>query len=171
MEKTKKGEKMPRAARLFVENACYHMVTRSVSEDAIFLESSDYELYLRLAHKYKLKYGCLIYGYCLMPNHVHLVMEFPKGRTSMSKFMHCLNQTYAMIFNGKYNRNGHLWQNRYKDFVVLKDDYFINLISYVEFNPVRANIVQRPEDYSWSSYRGRVLGKEDIILDELRGQF
>jgi putative transposase len=73
-----------------------------------------------------------------------------------------------MRFNSKYKKVGHLRQNRYKDFIVLKDEYLLNLISYVESNPVRANLVKHPEDYAWSSYRGRVLGDSNIIIDKLQ---
>lgn len=159
---------MARAARVFVENACYHIVVKGNQGETVFREEVDFRYYLKLIHKYKIKYGCMIYGYCLMRNHVHLLLEAPNGLKSMSSFMHGLNQSYAMMFNSKYKKGGHLWQNRYKNFVVLKDSYLINLILYIEFNPVRANIVSRPEDYPWSSYKGRVLGKRDIILDQIK---
>jgi len=158
---------MPRIARIFIENACYHMITRGSQKQVVFKCDNDFIYYLKLIHKYKIELSCLLYGYCLMPNHVHLVMEFPMGPGAMSSFMHKLNQTYAMRFNFKYNRVGHLWQNRYKSLVVLKDDYLINLIMYVEYNPVRAGIASRPEDYKWNSYRARVLGEKSIILDRI----
>jgi putative transposase len=72
-----------------------------------------------------------------------------------------------MGFNVKYEKVGHLWQNRYKNFVVLKDDYLYNLITYIEYNPVRAGIVSAPGDYVWSSYGARMLGRKSMILDEL----
>ena len=159
---------MARTARVFIENACYHITARGNQGETVFKEGADFKYYLKLIHKYKIRYGCLIYGYCLMRNHVHLLLEAPFGLKSMSSFMHGLNQTYAMVFNKKYNKVGHLWQNRYKNFVVLKDDYLINVISYIELNPVRAGIVSRPEDYPWSSYSARVLGKRDIILDQIK---
>ena len=159
---------MARTARVFIENACYHIVARGNQRETIFREEVDFGYYLKLLHKYKVKYGCLIYGYCLMRNHVHLLLEAPLGLKSMSSFMHGINQSYAMMFNNKYDKVGHLWQNRYKNFIVLKDSYFINLISYIELNPVRANIVIRPEEYPWSSYSSRLLGKRDIILDQLK---
>ena len=158
---------MPRTARVFIDNACYHIVSRGNQQQEVFYDEQDYDCCLRLVHKYKIKYGCLIYGYCLMNNHVHLILESPLGLKAMSSFMHGLNQSYAMKFNNKYQKVGHLWQNRYKNFIVLKDRYLINLISYVEFNPVRAGVVSSPEDYLWSSYRARVLGQKDIILDSL----
>jgi len=154
-------------ARIFIENACNHIITRGIQKKAVFNAKTDFEKYFMLIHKYKLKYGCLIYGYCFMPNHIHLVLESPLGLKAMSSFMHCLNQSYAMSFNVKYDRVGHLWQNRYKNFVVLKDNYLYDLITYIEYNPVRARIVSSPGDYVWSSYRARVLGCKSIILDEL----
>jgi len=159
---------MPRTARIFIENACNHIITRGNQKQAVFYDDDDIRRYLKLLHKYKGKYGCLIYGYCLMNNHIHLVLESPTGLKAMSSFMHGLNQSYAMRFNSKYRKVGHLWQNRYKNFVVSKDDYLINLISYIEFNPIRAKIVLNPGDYIWSSYGARMLGKEDIILDTIR---
>ena len=159
---------MPRIARIFIENACYHIVSRGIQKAPIFKETNDFDNFLHLMHKYKIKCGCRIYGYCLMKNHIHILLESPLGLRSMSSFMHRLNQTHAMYFNGKYNRVGHLWQNRYKNFVVTKDSYLVILISYIEFNPVRAGIVTKPEDYSWSSYRARALGERSIILDQLK---
>ncbi|MBU1808367.1 MAG: transposase [Candidatus Omnitrophica bacterium] len=157
---------MARTARIFIENACNHIITRGNQKKDIFIDESDFEKYAMLLHKYKLKYGCLIYGYCFMLNHIHLVLESPLGLKAMSRFMHCLNQSYAMSFNAKYEKVGHLWQNRYKNFVVLKDSYLYNLITYIEYNPVRAGIVASPGDYAWSSYRARVLGSTSIILDK-----
>ena len=158
---------MPRAARIFVENACNHIIARGNQKRVIFKDENDFKRCFNLIHKYKLKYGCLLYGYCFMPNHIHLILESHLGLMAMSRFMHCVNQSYAMGFNIKYNTVGHLWQNRYKNFVVLKDDYLYNLINYVEYNPVRAGIVSAPEHYKWSSYRTRVLGENNMILDKL----
>jgi putative transposase len=158
---------MPRTARVFIENACYHIIVRGNQKQAVFKEYADYEYYLGLIHKYKLRYGCLLYSWCLMNNHVHLVLESPIKPRNISSFMHGLNQSYAMKFNAKYNKSGHLWQNRYKIFVVLKNDYILNLISYIEYNPVRAKIVLNPEDYQYSSYKYRLLDKRNIILDPL----
>ena len=158
---------MPRTARIFIKNACYHIITRGIQKDVVFRNDNDFKTYLRLLHKYKIKFGCLIYAYCLMPNHVHLVLESPSGVKAMSSFMHGLNHTYAMIFNNEYNRVGHLWQNRYKNFAVLKDEYLVNLISYVELNPIRAGLVSRPEDYQWSSYKARVLGENSMLIDRI----
>lgn len=158
---------MARTARIFVENACNHIITRGNQKNTVFKTGRDFEKYFTLLHRYKLKYDCLIYGYCLMPNHIHLALESPLGLKAMSRFMHCINQSYAMSFNATYEKVGHLWQNRYKNLVVLKDSYLYNLITYIEYNPVRAGIVSVPGDYAWSSYGARVLGGKSIILDDL----
>ncbi|MCX5677608.1 MAG: transposase [Candidatus Omnitrophica bacterium] len=158
---------MPRTARVFIENVCYHIIARGNKREAIFYDPTDFRTYLHLVHKYKLKFGCRIYAFCLMSNHIHLMLESPQGLKAMSSFMHGLHHTYAMIFNGRYKRVGHLWQNRYKNPIVLKDEYLIHLLSYIEFNPVRAGLVNKPEDYMWSSYRARVLGEKNIIIDDL----
>ena len=81
--------------------------------------------------------------------------------------MHGLNMSYAMYFNYKYETVGHLWQDRYKSFVIQKDGYFLSCISYIEDNPVRAEIVSCPENYPWSSYKARVLGKTNGLLDPI----
>ena len=159
---------MPRTARIFIENACYHIIVRGSQKEAVFKDSADYEYYLRLLHKYKLKYGCLIYGYCLMNNHVHLILDSPARAENISLFMHGLNLSYAMKFNSKYDQCGHLWQNRYKIFAVLKNDYMLNLISYIEYNPVKAKIVLCPENYPYSSYKYRLLDEKNIILDQFK---
>jgi putative transposase len=158
---------MARVNRIFAQNACNHIVARSSVPQGVFLDDEDYRSYIKLVHKYKLKFGCLIYCYCFMLNHIHMLLESPLGLKAMSSFMHGINQSYAMRFNNKYGKFGHVWQNRYKNFIVLKDSYLLNLINYIEHNPVRANVVTRAEDYPWSSYRGRVLGYNDIILDTM----
>jgi len=98
-----------------------------------------------------------------MNNHVHLVLE----TQLLSKFMHGINLSYAQYFKYKHRRVGHFWQDRYKSFVVTKDEYLLNCISYIEYNPVGAHLVLRPEHYIWSSYKARVLGEHDKLLDNL----
>jgi len=152
---------MPRQARLILDNACYHVVTRGNEKRKIFLEKDDCQTYIKLLARYKEKWNCNVYGWCLMPNHVHLIVEC----TALSKFMHGLNLSYVYHFKNKYDSIGHLWQDRFKSFVMQKDQYLINCISYIEYNPVRAKMASRPEDYEWSSYRIRILGEKSKLLD------
>ncbi len=145
---------MPREARLLLPNVCYHVVSRGIRQKEVFATDADYETYLAILLKYKRKYDVKLYAWCLMPNHVHLLIECG----FLPKVMHDINMKYAQYFLSKYSMVGHLWQNRYKSFVIQKDQYMINCITYIEMNPVRAGLVTRPEDYLWSNYRTRVLG-------------
>lgn len=151
---------MPRKARLLIEGGCYHVTTRGIEKNRTFLEDSDYKRYLRLVQQCKKQFLFKLYGWCLMPNHPHLAIS----SNNLSKIMHIINFSYAQYFNYKYKRVGYVWQNRFKSHVVQKDKYLLNLIAYIEYNPVRAKIVTNPEDYKWSSYRARVLGDDKFML-------
>lgn len=109
-----------------------------------------------------------LYGYCLMPNHIHLVEE-PEQPRDLAKFMQRINRSSTAYFNGKYKKVGHLWQGRFKSKVTVKDRYLIDCINYIELNPVRAAMVSAPQQYCWSSYKERNLGvdKEMQMLDNL----
>ena len=98
-----------------------------------------------------------------MNNHVHILIESDK----LAKFMHGVNLSYTQYFKYKYKITGHLWQDRYKSFVIMKDEYLISCISYIEFNPIRANLVISPAYYMWSSYQTRVLGKSNRLIDPI----
>ncbi|MCX5709061.1 MAG: transposase [Candidatus Omnitrophica bacterium] len=143
-------------SRLLIEKACYHLIIRGNQQQAIFLLERDYQKFISSLRKYKKKYRFLLYGFCLMPNHVHLVGE-PIEAKNLAKFMQCLNRSYTAYFNKHYTKVGHLWQGRFKSKVIVKDRYLFDCIQYVEFNPVRAKIVTTAADYRWSSYRERLL--------------
>lgn len=152
---------MPTGPRLLLKNACYHIITKGNQSQQVFQDEQDYKVYLARLKKYKSRYGFLLYGFCLMPNHVHIIGE-PKIMKNLSKFMHGLNRSYTAYFNRKYNKTGHLWQGRFKSKVVVKDDYLIDCLHYIELNPVRANMVRSVFDYLWSSYKERNF-PEDIL--------
>jgi len=155
---------MPRKARLIIENGCYHVISRGIRKVPCFFDDGDYKKYLAILKKYKQQFEFKLYGWCLMPNHPHLVIE----SNYLSRTMHAINLSYEQYFNYKYNKVGYLWQNRFKSFVVNNSCYLLDLIAYIEYNPIRANIVQKPEDYRWSSYKARVLGINEFgLLDQL----
>ncbi len=158
---------MARTARILFESSSYHVITRGIRKEDVFLERADFERYLHILWKYKSKFRVKVYAYCLMPNHVHLLINPIKPGT-LKHIMHRINLSYAQYYNFKYNKCGHLWQNRYKSFLVQNDEYLINIISYIEYNPIRANICKRAEDYSWCSYKFRVLDKKNNILDKFK---
>lgn len=154
---------MSRAPRLILENVCYHVITRGNQRQPVFCEEIDFLKYLDLLKRYKKKYKARLYGYCLMTNHVHLILDLK----DLTHLMHGLNLAYVRYFNGKYKKVGHLWQGRFKSMIVNKDKYLIDCISYIEHNPIRANIADSPLKYPWSSYKARLLGQYNGLLDQI----
>ena len=157
---------MPNGPRPLVDGACYHIIVRGNNRQEIFRSNKDYEKYLSLLKHYKRKYKFKIFCYCLMPNHIHSVID-PENSKILSKAMNAMQRAYTGHFNTKYERVGHLWQGRFKSKIIVKDDYLIECINYIELNPVRAGMVRAPHEYPWSSYTARVLHKENDILDEI----
>ena len=158
---------MPAAPRLYIDNGCYHIIARGNQKQRAFIHQDDYLKYMVLLKKYKKKYLFKLYGYCLMPNHIHLVGQIERA-TELSKLMQVVQKTYTTYFNNTYHKVGHLWQGRFKNKVMVKDQYLINCINYIECNPVRAKIVSSPEKYSWSSFRERnLLDCKFKLLDPL----
>jgi len=155
---------MPRGARIILKNVYYHIINRGNQKQNIFIEDSDFQRYLQLLKHYKKKYSFKLFGYCLMPNHVHIILE-PKQPDNLARLIQGLTQTYTAWFNKKYNKVGHLWQGRFKSRIIQKDNYFLDCIYYLEANPVRAGLVLSPINYLWSSYRDRVLSNKGGLLD------
>lgn len=154
--------------RLFIENTCYHIYTRGNQKQKVFITRDDFEFYLHQLKRYKRNFSFKLYGYCLMPNHIHLIGE-PIKSEELSKLMQCLQRSYTAYYNNKYKKVGHLWQGRFKTKVIHKDQYLIDCIAYVEQNPVRANLVNSPKQYEFSSYSERNLSdnKDCRLLDRL----
>ncbi len=160
---------MPIGPRLILKNACYHIMTRGNQKQKIFLDEQDCHVYINRLKKYKLKHHFLLYSFCLIPNHVHLIGESQES-TGMSKFMHGLNLSYTAYFNNKYKKVGHLWQGRFKSKAIVKDNYLLDCMQYIELNPVRAKLVKHALDYPWSSYKQRIFAEATnrSIVDGLR---
>jgi len=152
---------MPRTARVQFEGAAYHIINRGNNREPIFIDEEDHLLYLQLLKRYCEEFNVLLYAYVLMPNHLHLLLETPSG--NIADFMKSLNTCYTMRFNRKNGRVGHVFQGRYKSFIVDKDNYLLELSRYIHLNPVRAGIVKDPKDYRWSSY-GDYIGKSKGIV-------
>lgn len=157
---------MPTKTRSLLKNAAYHIVIRGNCRQDIFKCNKDYQRYLNKLWKYKHKYNAKIYAYCLMTNHIHLLV-LPAKNENLKKLMHCLNLSYSKWFNSKYMKCGHLWQGRFKSSIVQMDQYLLNCVTYIEMNPLRVGICNRPEDYPWSSYKYRVFNNSNKILDKI----
>lgn len=157
---------MPRIARGLADNQIYHIINRGNRREAVFHDNYDYEKFLKLLIESKEKYAIKIYAYCLMPNHFHLVI-YTKYADSLSQAMHWISSSYVRYYNKRYNISGHLWQGRYKSFIVQEDSYLLVLLKYVEANPKRARIVKDCIDYKYSSANNRIKNNENLITDEV----
>ncbi len=145
------------------EGAFYHVLTRGNQRQEIFRDKLDFKRYLQILGNYKSRYPFLLYGYVLMPNHVHLLIE--TGKTPLSKILQGINQRYTMYFNWKYETVGHLFQGRYKAILCDREEYLLNLIKYVHNNPVRSNLVEDADEYPWSSHRFFIKPRTTGIAD------
>ncbi|NQT89874.1 MAG: transposase [Candidatus Omnitrophica bacterium] len=160
---------MPAGPRLIVDEACYHIVARGNQKRPIFKDDIDFREYLERVKRYKRKHGFRLYAFCLMPNHIHILGQVA-NKHSLSKFMQSLTRSYTAYFNHKYEKVGYLWQGRFKSKIINRDKYLLDCINYIEFNPIRANLIKSPHNYLWSSYKERVFGgdQEKATLDPLR---
>ncbi len=157
---------MARPLRLEFEGAFYHVTARGNERKNIYSAQRDYQKFLEYLREAEKKYGIVVHGYVLMTNHYHLLIQTPE--TNLSRAMHHINGAYTNYINIKKKRSGHLFQGRYKSLLVDKDSYLIELSRYIHLNPVRAGIVQRPEDYNYSSYPAYISAKtDDVVSTEL----
>ena len=148
---------MSRPLRLEFSGALYHVTSRGNERKVIYLEDSDFEIFLNLLNTVCSRYNWVIHAYCLMSNHYHLLVETPDA--NLSKGMRQLNGVYTQSINRKYNRVGHLLQGRYKAILVDKDAYLLELCRYIVLNPVRVRMVDTPDEWQWSSWHCMV-GKQ-----------
>lgn len=155
---------MPRIFRFLPEIGVFHILSRGNNRQKVFRDDKDYQFYLELLQRYKEEHNFLLYHYCLMPNHVHLILETTR-QTDLSKLMKQINLKYHYYFRRRYRYCGHLWQGRFKSLLIEKDSYLIACARYIERNPVRAKMVEKAEDYRWSSYLYYVNGKNNPLLD------
>ncbi len=152
---------MTRQPRRPSETGVHHVMLRGVNRDVIFLEDEDFEHFLRALHDTKTASGSAVLAYCLMTNHVHLVLH--TEREPIGAVMKRLGVRYASWFNRKYGRVGHVFQDRFASKPVEDDAYLTAVLPYIWNNPVVAGIVGRPEEYQWSSRRW--LGCVSPLLD------
>ena len=159
---------MPSGPRVLIDNACYHIIARATQGQKLFKEKEDFEEYLKRVQRYKRRHNFRLYGFCLMPNHVHMLGEIEE-KMALSDFMHDLTRSYTAYFNEKYDKVGYLWQGRFKSKVITKDRYLLDCLHYIEVNPIRASMVNVVHEYPWSSYKERNIGitREEQLLNTL----
>ncbi len=142
---------MARPLRIEFEDALYHITSRGNERRNIFRSDRDRKAFLAFLGAAAQRFGWSITAWVLMTNHYHLVVQTHKP--NLSRGMHWLNSVYAGWFNRVHKRRGHLFEGRFKAFLIDREAYFAEVLRYVVLNPVRAKMVERPEDYRWSSYR------------------
>ena len=151
---------MPRQARLKSESGIYHIILRGINHQRIFEDEEDSQKFLNILLEYKSICEYEIYAYCIMGNHIHLLLK--EGKESLAQIMKRIGGKYVYWYNGKYKRTGHLFQDRFKSEPVSDDKYFLTVLRYIHHNPVKAGIVNKAEDYMFSSYN-EYINSSDII--------
>jgi len=146
-----------------VPNTLYHVVCRGVNQRNIFRRARDYKKFLKILREAKRRFKFYLYVYNLLPNHSHL--EIKTRDVSISKIMHFINTTYARYFNWRYNRVGHLFQDRFYSSVINTEAYFWGVGAYIDLNAWRAELTDEPENYPWSSFSvyNQKEYKDDLI--------
>ncbi len=149
---------MPRIIRGLGDGFVYHIINRGNGRQEVFHKEKDYEAFMTLMKEAKERYPVKLYGYCLMPNHFHMAMRPEKGG-ELSKWMQWLMTSHVRRYHRHHESSGHVWQGRYKSFIVQEDSHLLMVLRYIEGNPVRAEIVQSAREWQWSSHNG-VIGMD-----------
>mgnify|MGYP001604892408 CR=1 FL=1 len=153
---------MPRVSRIDVGGEIYHVINRANARVQIFDNSKDYQLFEQVLLEAKERSNIRIYGYCIMPNHWHLIVS-PQNDGDLSKFTGWLTMTHTQRWHAAHKSigSGHLYQGRYKSFLAQSNEYFLQLMRYVERNPARAKLVRKAEDWQWGSLWRRERGTSE----------
>ena len=160
---------MPRQARKLSGSGIYHVMQRGIDRQTIFAEPQDYTVFLKILQECRALCGFKLYAYCLMGNHVHLLLKVENDPLE-AIFKRICGQ-YASWYNAKYDRVGHLFQDRFRSEPVENDEFFLTVLRYIHQNPVKAGLCGKPEDYRYSSYSEYLSGSDAIdsafVLDML----
>ncbi len=151
---------MPRQARRKSESGIYHIMLRGINQQQIFEDEEDNLRFLETLFKYKQQCGYEIYAYCLMGNHVHILLK--EGEENLTLVLKRIAGSYVYWYNWKYHRSGHLFQDRFKSEPVEDDIYFLTVIRYIHQNPIKAGICQNIDGYKFSSYN-EYVNKANLI--------
>ncbi len=142
------------------------MMERGIRRMEIFKDEMDYEIFLIILKKVTEQHDAKVHAYCLMTNHVHLLIE--TKNCEIGKLMQKVAGDYARTYNRKHGYRGHLFEDRYKSCLVKEDEYFLQTSRYIHLNPVKAKMVKHPENYKWSSYRAMIALQDDKITERNR---
>jgi putative transposase len=145
---------MPRTARAVIPGYCYHLLNRANKRAQVFHSDEDYSQFLALLSRAQDRLELPILALCLMPNHVHMVVQ-PRAESDLARWTHWVFTTHARWYHAKHSSTGRIWKGRYKAFPSQDDHHLTTVMRYVERNALRANLVERAEDWRWGSLRWR----------------
>lgn len=154
---------MPRKPRMYLPHIPCHVVQRGHNRQACFYADEDYRFYIQSLNDARQRYDVAVHAYCLMTNHVHLLMT-PMTTSGISRVMQSVGRKYVQYINKTYRRSGTLWEDRHKASLIQADDYLLRCYRYIEMNPVQAQMVNHPGEYPWSSYRYHAYGEVDPLI-------
>jgi putative transposase len=154
---------MPRRPRITLPGVPLHLIQRGNNRQACFFADEDYLAYLGWLEGYVREGDCAIHAYVLMTNHVHLLLT-PQTSRGAGELMKRLGQRYVQYINRTYRRSGTLWEGRFRSYLTQEGGYVLGCYRYIELNPVRANMVEHPAEYPWSSYRANAQGESSTLL-------
>ena len=156
---------MPRTARIVLPHMPHHVRQRGHNKQTVFFDGGDCETYLRVLRKWTGEFRVKIYGYCLMTNHVHLLLDPGSDVQSLAKVMKRVAGKYTRYFNRLYHRSGTLWESRFKSSPIQTEEYLLACCRYVDLNPVSAGMVRQPGEYRWSSFRQKTRDAVNAWID------
>ncbi len=154
---------MPRRPRIAIPGY-HHIVNRGVNRQDIFSDEDDKEKFLQIVCKACRVYGVILHDYCLMDNHYHILIE--NSKENLSLFMRQINANYAIYYNKKTKRTGHLWQGRYSSWYITSEDYLYRTIRYIEYNPIEAGLSQSIVGYPHTLASVILNGEEAIACSK-----
>lgn len=146
---------MPRVARGLADGLIYHIINRGNGRQQVFHTDGDYRSFVDLMTETGERHPVKMLAWCIMPNHFHLLVS-PERADDLSRWMQWFMTSHVRRYHRFHKSSGHIWQGRYKSFIVQEDKHLLTVVRYIEGNPVRAQIVQSAKDWSWSSHLGRV---------------
>jgi putative transposase len=157
---------MGRPLRPVADGLVYHALNRGNNRARVFFGAADYRAFLRALAQTQLRYPFRLYGYCLMTNHFHLLLEPGPGQ-SISRILQSLTVAPTWGYHRQHGHSGHVWQGRFKSPVIASDEHALIVLRYIEANPLRAAMVKDLADYPWSSYHAHAQGQTNALLQAL----
>ena len=154
---------MPTSKRQIYDQAVYHIFQRGNNRQWIFKKDKDREKFLLLVMDYSSKYSFQLYNYCLMENHIHLLIKVSKAK-DLAKLTQGLFQSYSFYYKKEYKYLGYLYQGRYKSKIIETDEYLLECARYIETNPLRAGVVKKLQNYKWASYNFYAYGHRNNLI-------